>query len=152
VAVEPSVRRILATDRESLLEMDAVARSSLVDRRGGEAWLAEHRALDVDWPSDDGAPLGWVGLIDRAVVGFLTLLIEVRDGRGRVATIDRVYVEEAARELGFGDALLDAAETEARSQNCVALEGTALPGDRDTKNLFERGGVVARSITVSKTL
>jgi hypothetical protein len=32
------------------------------------------------------------------------------------------------------------------------LEGTALPGDRDTKNLYERAGVVARKIVVSKPL
>ncbi len=29
------------------------------------------------------------------------------------------------------------------------LEGEALPGDRDTKNLYERAGIKARLITVS---
>ena len=33
-----------------------------------------------------------------------------------------------------------------------ALEGEALPGDRETKNLYERAGITARLITVSKSL
>ena len=32
------------------------------------------------------------------------------------------------------------------------LEGQALPGDRETKNLYERAGITARLITVSRRL
>ena len=34
----------------------------------------------------------------------------------------------------------------------IVVEGTALPGDRDTKNLYERAGITARKIIVSTRL
>jgi hypothetical protein len=34
----------------------------------------------------------------------------------------------------------------------VAVEGQALPGDRQTKNLYERAGIVARLIVTFKWL
>ena len=64
----------------------------------------------------------------------------------------QVYVEPQAREVGFGDWLLEAALAEARTQGCIVIEGYALPGDRATKNLYERAGITARKITVSKAL
>lgn len=56
------------------------------------------------------------------------------------------------REVGFGDWLLEAALAGARLHGCEVLEGTALPGDRATKNLYERAGIKARKITVSVRL
>jgi GNAT superfamily N-acetyltransferase len=63
-----------------------------------------------------------------------------------------VYVHPEAREVGLGDELLATAMAAARAAGCAALEGTALPGDRETKNLYERAGIVARLIVVSKRL
>ena len=40
----------------------------------------------------------------------------------------------------------------AREQELTALDALALPGDRETKNLYERSGLVARLITVTKKL
>jgi len=34
----------------------------------------------------------------------------------------------------------------------VIVEAEALPGDRETKNLYERAGITARNIVVSKRL
>ena len=59
-----------------------------------------------------------------------------------------MYVEPEARELGFGDDLLAMATAAARDRGCVALEATALPGDRMTKNLYERAGITTRKLTV----
>ena len=71
-------------------------------------------------------------------------------GRGRVFTVERVYVRDQARELGFGDALVAAAMREAEAERCQYFEAVALPGDRETKNLYERAGITARSIVVSR--
>ena len=66
-------------------------------------------------------------------VGYLVLDVE-----GPLARVDQVYVTPEARELGFGDALLEAATAAAVEAGAEVLEGQALPGDRDTKNLYER--------------
>ena len=71
---------------------------------------------------------------------------------GDVARVDQVYVTPEAREVGFGDALLAAAADEALGAGASVLEGEALPGDRETKNLYERAGITARLITVSRRL
>ena len=88
----------------------------------------------------------FVAELDGWPVGYLVLDL------GQVATVESVYVDPEAREVGFGDALLDEARRVAAESGASLLEGTALPGDRDTKNLYERAGITARSITVSVVL
>lgn len=85
--------------------------------------------------------------IDDVVVGYLIL-----STIGDLARIEDVYVHPEARELGFGDALLDAALGAARASGARLFEAEALPGDRETKNLYERAGIKARLITVSTPL
>ncbi len=69
-----------------------------------------------------------------------------------IVRIDQVWVTPEARELGFGDALLATAIAGAKQNGAVAVEGQALPGDRHTKNLYERAGIVARLITTFRRL
>ncbi len=69
-----------------------------------------------------------------------------------VARIDQVFVDADARELGFGDALVAAAMDWGREVGAELIEAETLPGDRNLKNLYERAGVTARLITVSKRL
>ena len=95
-------------------------------------------------------------LAEEATVpqSVVDLIESLGDGADRmssadVAHVDQVFVTPAARELGFGDALLEAAVAAAREEGARVLEGHALPGDRDTKNLYERAGITARLITVS---
>jgi GNAT superfamily N-acetyltransferase len=71
---------------------------------------------------------------------------------GGVARIDQVFVTPDARELGFGDTLVEVATDAARAAGATVIEGEALPGDRETKNLYERAGITARLITVSRRL
>jgi GNAT superfamily N-acetyltransferase len=69
-----------------------------------------------------------------------------------VVRVDQVYVAPDARELGFGDALVAAAMQWGREVGAELFEAETLPGDRNLKNLYERAGVTARLITVSKRL
>jgi GNAT superfamily N-acetyltransferase len=94
----------------------------------------------------------WVGTVDEHIVGFLRCVFDEVPQHGLVCSVERVYVTEQARELGFGDALLRQAIKQATNLGCVAIEGNALPGDRETKNLYERAGIVARKIIVSRRL
>jgi GNAT superfamily N-acetyltransferase len=141
--VDEAVRPLTVDDIADVVELEAQARAALQEQRGGPAHLAD--TPPAEWSGALGR--AWVGTIDGVVVGYLELDID-----GAVARVRQVYVHPEARELGLGDELLATAMEAGRAAGCTVLEGTALPGDRDTKNLYERAGVVARKIVVSKRL
>lgn len=99
----------------------------------------------------DGAMFVLVGCIDSVVMGYL---VARRSGQSKnqTATIEQVFVTRDARNLGVGDALVSATLILAQEQKFSAVDALALPGDRETKNLYERSGLVARLITVTKKL
>ena len=142
------IRRAEITDAAQLTELEAAARHSLIEKRGGAALLAEQAAVG-DWIPAIEDHARWIGVaeLEGFIVGYLELAVT-----GDVAVVRQVYVQPEARQLGFGDGLLDAARQEAQRHGCSALEGFALPGDRDTKNLYERAGITARKIIVSTRL
>jgi GNAT superfamily N-acetyltransferase len=141
--VHDDVRPLISDDIPAVSALEAEARAALVDQRGGPEHLAE--ASPADWSSTLGR--AWVGTLDDVVLGYLELEYE-----GSAARVRQVFVHTEARELGLGDALLAAALDAARAAGCTVLEGTALPGDRETKNLYERAGIKARKIVVSVPL
>ncbi|MFZ4719084.1 MAG: GNAT family N-acetyltransferase [Ilumatobacteraceae bacterium] len=138
-----AVRPLIPADIADVSALEAGARQTLRDQRGGPQRLDE--VPPADWEGALGR--AWVGTIDDVVVGYLEAEL-----RPPVVEVRQVYVHPEARELGLGDDLLATAMAAGRAAGCTVLEGTALPGDRDTKNLFERAGVVARKIVVSKPL
>jgi GNAT superfamily N-acetyltransferase len=146
--IHEAVRAMRADDSAELARLERDARAALVDQRGGSAHLAEVAAVG-EWSAllerSDRHVL--VGTIDDVVVGYLELVVE-----SPRAQVRQVYVHPGARELGLGDSMLEAAADTARAAGCTVIEGSALPGDRDTKNLYERAGIVARKIIVSRPL
>ena len=96
---------------------------------------------------DDNPVETLLACIADDVVGVLTY----RDD-GSVRIITAVHVHHAAREVGAGDALMEFVVADAVKVGCTHVRSTALPGDRATKNLFERNGLVARAIQVEKKL
>jgi GNAT superfamily N-acetyltransferase len=137
------VRAARTDDAAQIAVLEAEGRAPLNESRGGPMWLEEHPSVE-DWQSviaGDGRVT--VAEIDGVLVGFLQMAEP--DDRG-VAAVLQVFVLPDARELGFGDILLAESIEWARSVGAVALEGEALPGDRDTKNLYERAGITARKI------
>ncbi len=147
--IDPTVRRAdPADDLTPLTELEQEARAALVGQRGGDRWLAEHPTVAGDWPTRCLSADVWVGVIDGVVIGYLVADL----GDDLVVRVDQVWVTPEARELGFGDELLAAAIASARERGAVAVEGQALPGDRHTKNLYERAGIVARLITTFRWL
>ncbi len=142
--MELEVRGAHVHDAGALGALEHAARAALVDQRGGPQLLAEQPPV-ADWAAlsvlDDRDVL--VGTIDGVVVAYLELVVH-----GSTAVVRQVFVEPEARELGFGDELLAEAIVLARRRGCAALEATALPGDRMTKNLYERAGITTRKLTV----
>ncbi len=148
--IDPVVRPARRDDVDQLRLLEAEARAALLGQRGGDRWLATHAQRGNDWASVVDADVAGnvdVAVIDDVVVGYLVLRCS-----GPVASIEEVYVTPEARHVGFGDALIESAMTRARAAGCSTIEGEALPGDRETKNLYERAGITARLIVVSKAL
>ena len=144
--IDPVVRAATQNDEHQLRELELEARAALVDQRGGDRWLIEHPLVGDAWVHR------WVdafvGVIDDVVVAYIVAQL----GDDAIVRIDQVWVTPAARELGFGDELLATAIESARRRGAVGVEGQALPGDRQTKNLYERAGIVARLITTVRRL
>ena len=144
--IDPTVRPARTDDLAQLDLLEHEARGALVGQRGGDRWLVENPR--VPWTDRLENSDVWAAHIDDVVVGYLVAVL----GDDRIVRIDQVWVTPGAREVGFGDGLLAAAIDLARSAGAVAVEGQALPGDRHTKNLYERAGIVARLITTYRPL
>lgn len=145
--IDPDVRDASGDDASQLALLEAESRAFLAGRRGGARWLETHPEHGASWPDVISDTEVVVAHIGEVVVGYLVLTTD-----STIAYVDDVYVTPEARELGFGDAMLAAATERARSAGCSLIEGHALPGDRDTKNLYERAAIKARLITVSAEL
>jgi GNAT superfamily N-acetyltransferase len=160
--IDPVVRRAEHRDAAVLGMLEAAARETLAGVRGGLRWLDAHAEIGGSWPQVIDERAVFVATIPSdgegetrgdgrdAVVGFL--VADLIDDPMPLARIDQVFVEADARELGFGDALVEAAIDWGRAAGAELIEAETLPGDRNLKNLYERAGVTARLITVSKRL
>ena len=139
------VRPMAPSDVPVLDLLQTEARAAITGARGGSAWLGEH--APTTWSANDPHRSVWVGCLDGHVVAYLHLI-----RNDDLAVVHQVWVTPDAREFGLGDELLDTARVHARAKGCSAIEGSALPGDRDTKNLYERAGIVARLIVLRAPL
>ena len=148
--MDPVVRPATADDIDALNRLQDMARLGLTDVRGGQLRLRECEVI-TDWPSllADGHTFVLVGTLLDIVLGYMVLLIRPEIDRGLII---HAFVEEGARELGLGDTMVEHAIAHVREAKLSGIEAVALPGDRETKNLYERAGLTARKITVYKTL
>lgn len=145
-----AVRSATAGDRTELSRLEGDAFEATAEQRGGPELLAgAEPPSDERWTARlaDPTRLTLLATIDDVPVGVLT-------GRlvGVTLRVELIWVDPGAREVGLGDELLVTAMAEGRSRGATAIEALALPGDRATKNLFERFGVKARAIIVHRRL
>ncbi len=147
------VRRGSEPDCELLELLESEGRSSLDEFRGGGRLAKDIALVAPNWlAAVNNKSLGiFVAGIDRTVMGYLLARMSTTV-IGEIATIEQVFVTKDARNLGVGDALISATVDWAKGLKIVALDALALPGDRETKNLYERAGLVARLITVTTDL
>lgn len=145
--IDPFVRLATPDDSPELLMLEQTARAALAGQRGAARWLDEHPVRGAGWSEIISATPVFVAELDGVPVGYLVLQLD-----GELARVDEVYVLEGAREVGFGDELLARSIEAAREAGATVFEGQALPGDRMTKNLYERAGITARLIVVSTRL
>ena len=146
--IEISARVATTDDLSRLRSLEAEARDIVRPVRGGAVHLDVDGlgwTLSTRFGSPDAVVLA--GLIDDALIGYAVV-----SSAATAARIEAIYVEPEARELGVGEELLNQAIAWARDRKCTSLDAVALPGDRHTKNFFETFGMVARAITVSRSL
>ncbi len=101
---------------------------------------------------DDLAALVLAGTIDGCIVGYTVAVTEELRTGDRLGVVTDVYVEQGAREVGVGEALLDQVVAWCEAAGCVGIDALALPGNRQTKNFFESFGFTARAIVVHRRL
>lgn len=156
-AAEEACRPAVAEDLPRLAELAAAGVAELSAGRGGAVWArtAARRApfepaLAAALEAGDQHVV--VGTLDGVVLGYGVARIDVLADGGRLGTVEDLYTEQAGRELGIGEAMMDALVTWCREEGCFGVDSLALPGDRHTKNFFESFGLVARAIVVHRSL
>ena len=139
------IRVAEVSDLGELVRLRELEIQDLQAERDGDLWWA------IDGPPSDGSDLAnavddddalvVLGLLDEVPVGFTSAARRsTRDGQA-LAVVSDLYVEVPARELGVGEAMMDAVINWARSQACTGIDATVLPGSREAKTFFERNGL-----------
>ena len=148
-------RRAHPDDRSVCRDLLTGALEGTRTMRGG-ATLAGPVTSDellAGWFGADAGVAVYVGEFHQAVVGLLAVTTFQRPGAdGLSGRIDCCYVEEEARGVGVGTALMEAALAWCAGQGCLDVDALALPGDRSTKQRLEAGGFTARLLTLNRRL
>lgn len=146
-----SARRATDDDVPRIAALAAAARAELgAFERGGALFVLREVGVrpDVDIEVADAV----VGAVDEVVVGYGLPRVEVLADGSRLGVIDELYVEEGARGIGVGEAMMALLLDWFRAQECTGVDAAALPGARATKNFFEASGFTARLLVVHKKL
>ena len=124
--------------------------------KASDIWLANEalkgppEVIFQDFLSSDCKTL-LIGEFDAYPVGFMLIQLFPLDNN-LLARVEEVYVDSEARKVGVGEHMMDEAIKWAKDQGASQILGRTFPGDRHTKNFFERFKVTARLIEVSKRL
>jgi GNAT superfamily N-acetyltransferase len=145
--VRPTVRRAGAGDSELLAALLADAERDMTNYRGGDVMRTEIASEAATRDHPDAGMIRLVSEVGGIVVGMLLAV-----STPGIVTVVRVYVTPDARAHGCGDAMIAALLDEAKHCGAERVDGWALPGDRETKNLYERNGLTARAIIASRRL
>ena len=151
-----SARPATHADIPRIADLAEQAVAELTANKGGAVWARREArpppyvdSLRADLEAEDHCVV--VGEIAGAIIGYAVVRAEaLRDG-GVLGVLDDIYVEPEAREVGVGEALMDAVEVWCRRRGCIGIDSLALPGNRETKNFFETFGLVARAIVVHRS-
>ena len=156
-SIDEGARRAVEADIASVAGLAAQATAEMSQLRGGTVWSRlearpepQLESLVRDLRGDDALVV--VGTIDEAIVGYGAIrLVELHDG-SRLGRVGDIYVLPDARGVGVGESMMELLMAWAGRRGCIGVDSLALPGDRNTKNFFETHGLVARAITVHRTL
>jgi GNAT superfamily N-acetyltransferase len=147
-----SARPATAGDAARIAELWARGRDEIAGAKGGALFLVREATAVPPVPPLRGRGLVVVGCIDEVVVGYAAVNVQpLRDGSS-LAVLTDLYVEPEAREVSVGEEMMNVVLRWCEAEGCRGIDAIALPGDRATKNFFERHGLVARAIVVHRPL
>jgi GNAT superfamily N-acetyltransferase len=155
--MKEGARRADQDDLPRLTELSQAALAQLTAGRGG-ALLAEHQGRSepvgqaLGRALRDAARSAWVGTIDDDIVGYAMARTERLPGGNTLGVVEALFVESGARDVGVGEALMDALMGWFVERGCTGVDTVALPGDRQSKNFFESSGFKARLIVMHREL
>jgi GNAT superfamily N-acetyltransferase len=144
-------------DIAQIVELAVALRAELSDMRGGAVWVERDA-----WPEpltdayrallarDDAHVV--VGTIDDVVVGFGAAVVESLRSGAHLGAITDLYVDDQAREVGVGEAIIDSLIAFCADSGCIGIDAVALPGHRATKNFFEEHHFTARMLVMHHRL
>ena len=144
-------------DLPRIVELARAAVEELRPMRGGEVWAAQRCAggplderLADDIARDDRLLLA--GTLDDVVVGYTSVRLETLPDDRVLGVVDDLFVEEEARSVGLGEAMMADVVEWCRRRGCIGIDAVALPGHRATKNFFEESGMSARLLVMHRPL
>jgi len=138
-------------------ELARAAASELAPMRGGAVWKAREARPE---PVEEGLALLLeeadarmvVATIDGVVVGYGVVRAEHLADGSVLGVIDDIFVEEGARQVGLGEAMVVDLVAWCEERACRGIDAMALPGHRATKNFFEESGFTARKLVMHRRL
>jgi ribosomal protein S18 acetylase RimI-like enzyme len=144
-----TVRQAVNQDATALAALEQLCVRESEIFRGSTHLLSTVPPIGEELDSFQADPHNMVIVVESSgeICGFAQMEISET-----VAMIRRVFVSPNARELGAGATLIDELRSRAKLQRCTRIDAYALPGDRLTKNLFERAGMKARLLIASSDL
>ena len=152
-----TARRATIADLEDLTRLARLGLGELTPMRGGELWAltlgrSEPLTPTLQEELTDPNRLVVVGCIDDAVVGYGTVRLQGLVDGTTIGVVDDIFTEEGARGVGVGEAMMDLLIAWCEQHRCAGIDAVALPGNRATKNFFERYGLTARALLVHRRL
>ena len=152
-----AARPATEADLDHLVGLADRALAELAPTRGGGVFIAkEARAMPVlasfQEALEDADRSVWVGTVDDWPVGYAVGHIEALRNGETLGVIEDLFVEEEARDIGVGEALMGGLLTWFRDRGCAGIDAYALPGNRATKNFFETAGFSARLLVMHHRL
>jgi GNAT superfamily N-acetyltransferase len=151
-----AARRAVEADLPAVAELRAVCLAELRTKRGGQLLAGQLTATEGPDPLAeavrDPARGLFVGTLADVIVGYALARCQALARGELLGVLEELFVEQAARSVGVGEALVDVALTWLGHRGCVGVDTHALPGDRPTKNFLEDAGFRARDLVMHRPL
>jgi GNAT superfamily N-acetyltransferase len=151
------VRPATENDLSRLAELVRAGIAELTPMKGGVVWAAREARPE---PVEDSLKASLadehtrvvVGTIDDVPIGYAAVHVETLNDGSRLGVVDDIFVEEGAREVGVGEAMMGDLVAWCEAEGCSGMDAMALPGHRSAKNFFEESGFTARKLVMHHRL